>query len=273
MPPFNQSPVPANDQAPPPWNSVDLLVYPGAAASPYFAALANSDRSVTEALRLRFQVFNLELGEGLAAAALSGLDRDEYDAQMSHLLLVERATDAVVGTYRLQTVRHALAHRGLYSAREFQLDAIAHLFDNAVECGRACIAREHRNFQAVMALWLGLGAYLTAARQRYLFGCCSLTSRDARDGWRALNVLRAGDYLHPVIRLPATPTFSCGRAHDFAPTQLESITLPRLFRAYLAIGATAISEPAIDREFGTVDFLVLLDTERVNFARLDVVVR
>jgi putative hemolysin len=33
----------------------------------------------------------------------------------------------------------------------------------------------------------------------------------------------------------------------------------RLLRAYLAIGAKICGPPAIDREFGTLDFLTLLD--------------
>ena len=34
---------------------------------------------------------------------------------------------------------------------------------------------------------------------------------------------------------------------------------PKLLRAYLAIGANICGPPAIDREFGTIDFLTLLD--------------
>jgi putative hemolysin len=34
---------------------------------------------------------------------------------------------------------------------------------------------------------------------------------------------------------------------------------PRLLRAYLAIGARICGAPALDREFGTIDFLTLLD--------------
>jgi len=36
-------------------------------------------------------------------------------------------------------------------------------------------------------------------------------------------------------------------------------TAPKLLRAYLAIGAKICGPPAIDREFGTIDFLTLLD--------------
>jgi nucleoside-diphosphate-sugar epimerase len=39
--------------------------------------------------------------------------------------------------------------------------------------------------------------------------------------------------------------------------------LPRLFRAYLEISARLCGLPAIDREFGTIDFLTLVDLERL----------
>jgi len=39
---------------------------------------------------------------------------------------------------------------------------------------------------------------------------------------------------------------------------------PKLLRAYLAIGAKICSEPAIDREFRTIDFLTLLDLHTLH---------
>jgi len=54
---------------------------------------------------LRFKVFNLELGEGLAASHATGLDVDPFDEFCDHLIVEEVATGKVVGTYRLQTDR------------------------------------------------------------------------------------------------------------------------------------------------------------------------
>jgi len=38
---------------------------------------------------------------------------------------------------------------------------------------------------------------------------------------------------------------------------------PRLFRAYLDLSARLCGPPAIDREFGTIDFLTLLDLQTI----------
>ena len=39
---------------------------------------------------------------------------------------------------------------------------------------------------------------------------------------------------------------------------------PKLLRAYLTIGAKICSEPAIDREFKTIDFLTILDLQTLH---------
>ncbi|MEM9731524.1 MAG: hypothetical protein AAF997_23315, partial [Myxococcota bacterium] len=44
----------------------------------------------------------------------------------------------------------------------------------------------------------------------------------------------------------------------------DSIELPSLFKVYLDMGAKVCSEPAIDREFGVVDFLIVLDVEMLS---------
>jgi putative hemolysin len=43
----------------------------------------------------------------------------------------------------------------------------------------------------------------------------------------------------------------------------ETPPIPRLLSAYLALGARICGSPAIDREFGTLDFLTLLDLEGI----------
>ena len=44
------------------------------------------------AQRLRFEVFNLELGEGLAASHATGFDVDPFDEFRDHLIVEEVAT-------------------------------------------------------------------------------------------------------------------------------------------------------------------------------------
>jgi putative hemolysin len=54
--------------------------------------LARSAEEVRRAQRLRFEVFNLELGEGLVESHLSGLDVDPFDDVCDHLIVEDEAT-------------------------------------------------------------------------------------------------------------------------------------------------------------------------------------
>jgi putative hemolysin len=217
-------------------------------------------------LRLRYEVFNLELNEGLESSTETGLDRDDFDAEMTHLLLIEQDTGNVVGTYRMQTVAHGLAHGGLYSAQEFDMQGLESYFDESIELGRACLAADHRSMRAIIGLWQGIGAYMNLYGLHYMFGCCSLTTQDTLDGWRAMKTIRDAGFLHESVYLSVLPEFSCGDDVD-----ADAIQLPKLFRTYMRLGTKVVSEPAIDRAFGTVDFLVMLDARVVTFSPLDIV--
>lgn len=250
----------------------DILSLAGGAGSRYLVGVAASQRSIEAALALRYQVFYQELGEGLEACQGSGLDRDQFDEQMHHIVLIDQKADCVAGTYRVQCLAHAeRSKQGIYSAQLFDLAQLLPYCPNTMECGRACLSQQHRSVSALLRLWQGLGHYMNLFHQRYLFGCCSLTSTDPDDGWRALKTLRRKGAIHDSLWLGALSHCSCGPADRESEPGLASLSIPKLFKIYLRLGAKVISEPAIDREFGTVDFLVLLDTHTVRLSSLEIV--
>jgi len=53
-------------------------------------------------LKIRFNVFNLELGEGLNESYLTQRDQDEFDLTCHHLIVVDKKNEEVIGTYRMQ---------------------------------------------------------------------------------------------------------------------------------------------------------------------------
>ena len=93
----------------------------------YVARLAQSAEEVRRAQRLRFEVFNLELNEGLVESHFTGLDADRFDNVCDHLIVEHVATDEIVGTYRLQTGVHAAANIGYYSERKFDFAPLRNL--------------------------------------------------------------------------------------------------------------------------------------------------
>ena len=50
--------------------------------------IAEHYEELEKALRLRFEVFNTELNEGLEASYLTGMDRDFYDDYCDHLIVI-----------------------------------------------------------------------------------------------------------------------------------------------------------------------------------------
>src|SRR5436309_15397600 len=97
-------------------DSVRLLL---TSAGRYSIRLARNAEDVTAAQALRFQVFNIELNEGLAESFATGLDQDPFDDVCDHLLVEEAASHEIVGTYRLQTGLRAKQLLGYYSEQEF----------------------------------------------------------------------------------------------------------------------------------------------------------
>src|SRR6266516_3227144 len=148
----------------------------------YAARLARSADEVRRAQQLRFEVFNLELGEGLADSYATGLDVDPFDEFCDHLIVEELATSEIVGTYRLQTGQLAAANLGYYSEREFDFAPYEPFRCEMIELGRACVHADHRNFNLLHLLWRGIAHYAVERKARMLIGCSSLTSLDPVEG-------------------------------------------------------------------------------------------
>lgn len=239
---------------------MNTLLFPSTVTGLYELSLAEHLDDVRAAQRLRFEVFNLELHEGLPEAFLTGLDADAFDEVCDHLIVRERAGGAVVGTYRLQTGRNAALHQGYYSAREFNFHPYEAVRDQLVELGRACVALEHRNQSVLGLLWKGIARYAEVHGARYLTGCSSLTTQDEAAALATFRGLSLEHLVAPHFQTRPCPGWHCS-AIVGSPIALP---VPRLLRAYLALGAKICGAPAIDREFSSIDFLTWLDLEAMS---------
>ncbi|MBY0490766.1 MAG: GNAT family N-acetyltransferase [Gemmatimonadaceae bacterium] len=221
--------------------------------------------------RLRYRVFTEELGNGTSASVDEPGERRDEDARdpwFHHLMIVHRESGAVVGTYRLQTAVMAATRFGFYSATLFELGAMpASVLQQAVEIGRAAVDPQHRSGRVLHLLWRGLARYLSWNSKRFLFGCCSIQGVDdrvAQDTWR---VLHARQVLHDRILVRPRPAVRAladdGRTRPLIDATALTASLPSLFDGYLSLGARVCGAPAFDREFGTTDFLVLLDIDEM----------
>ncbi len=261
------SPTPAEETSTVPRNSSpDKIPYPEGVLEftegAYSIRFARTPADLEELQRLRFEVFNRELGEGFASSWKTGRDEDRFDNQCHHLMMFHTADQKLVGTYRMQVADAQAGPRDFYCAEEFDLSQLPQeVVSRSVELGRACILKEHRNGLGLYTLWRGLASYLTWSGKRFLFGCCSLTSQDPREAESVRLQLKNSGKVSADWHVDPRPNYAvpCEDHHDLPETPI-----PRLFGTYLRYGALICGAPAIDRAFGTIDYFIVLDIERID---------
>ncbi|UDQ97827.1 GNAT family N-acyltransferase [Lentisphaerota bacterium WC36G] len=231
----------------------------------FIIKLAESDEEVEKACRLRYEVFNLEQGKGLDYSETIGLDTDCFDDVCHHLIIVEKETNKFVGTYRMQFGMSAIEHYGFYSATEYELTGIEHIAPKAIEVGRSCVHPDYRSGAVVSLLWAGIAEVMRRSQMHYLFGCVSLEEVNSTLGWALYKYFCNKELLSSTINGKTKSEYILADASDNDVSQLASEEstmrkkMPPLLKGYLRLGAKICSEPALDNEFGTIDYLICLN--------------
>lgn len=228
----------------------------------YVVGLAATPAEVEEAQRLRHEVF---VREWQGREHPDGLDRDDFDEQCDHLLLRDQASGVLVGTFRFNSDRRPTR---FYTAGEFDLGALAATWrGHTVELGRACLRREWRNNQALIALARGIAWYADTLAVDRFFGCSSVITGDPADAALLIRALAEDGCLLAAMvepdgghRLRGLVGALARRGPlDAAARERVDELLPPLLRFYLRAGARVAAEPAWDPEFGCLDFLTVID--------------
>lgn len=231
----------------------------------FLIKIADSDKEIEMAQRLRFEVFILEQGKTLAAAQQAQIDRDEFDEYCLHLIVVEKKSGLIVGTYRMHPGVVASTGIGFYSSREYNIDGLDKIAENTIEVGRSCVSPEYRSGAVVALLWAGIAEVLKRSKLRYLLGCVSLETTEPAVGWALYEHFKERNNLSAVLQ--ATPTEDFTLPPPDADKMQELLNnrrtllhlIPPLFKGYLRLGVGICGAPALDKEFSSIDFLVLLD--------------
>ena len=230
-------------------------------ASRYVITLARHQDEMREAQQLRYRVFAQEMGARLGDAR-NALDEDLFDAFCEHLLVRERETGEVVGTYRILSPEAARRAGSYYSEQEFDLTRLHFLRPVMAELGRSCVHREHRSGTVIGLLWLGLTQYLRQHGHRYVIGCASIGMADgghvAASVYRHLAQAHAGPVewrVSPRNPLPVDALDNGARP-----------LVPPLIKGYVRLGAYVCGEPAWDPDFNTADLFLLLPMRELNAA-------
>jgi putative hemolysin len=131
-----------------------------------------------------------------------------------------------------------------------------------MELGRSCARKDFRDRALIPLMWEAIAEQVRRHNVQYLFGCGSLYTTDAAEVSAMFTLLKNKYYAAERYRVQ--PLEACrfsGLKDDVAVADEAALfqKLPSLIKGYLRIGARVCGPPALDREFGTADFFLLLD--------------
>jgi putative hemolysin len=227
--------------------------------------LATSDSEREAVFRLRYQVFNVELGEGIPENEATGMDVDSFDRHCDHLMILN--DNQVIGTYRL-LFGPRRPESGYYSQTEYDLSGLQFEPEQTVELGRACVHADHRKQTTLMALFWGVHRYMMARNARWLLGCGSLVSRSNDDAEATFAEIVKAGHLDPNIHVEPLPANRFqGRA------ELGRPEIPPLISMYFLFGAKMLGRPAYDPVFRCFDLLLIFDMAHLSQWGIDLLER
>ncbi len=244
------------------------------ADDPHFILrLAQEERDLLAAQRLRYEVFVAELGgDGPMVDHAQRLERDEFDPHYDHLILIDTRRDAaaldhVVGVYRLLPDDRAAALGRYYSEGEYDLTPLKASGRRLVELGRSCVHRDYRGGSAMFHLWNGLAEYVLSRGIEVMFGVASFHGTDVEALRQPLAYLHHNHLAPPSLRVRVRPEHF--QTMDLLPAdqvdRREAMRLtPALIKAYLRLGGFVGEGAFIDRAFNTTDVCLLMDTAAMS---------
>jgi putative hemolysin len=228
----------------------------------YVARLAESEADLGRALALRARMFRAGADDG-----------DDLDAACRHVLVSEQSSGRAVCTFRLMLFETGAHIPRSYSARYYELAALARVERPMAELGRFCIAPDRAGDPDLLRVaWGAIAAHVEAADVHMLFGCSSFCGTDVGRYLDAFALLR-DRYLAPALWLPRAKApdvfrFTAGHGVPQRPDERRGLTaMPPLLRSYLAMGGRVSDHAVIDRDLGTLHVFTGLEIAAIPASR------
>jgi L-ornithine Nalpha-acyltransferase len=219
--------------------------------------LARSWSEVDAAMALRYRVFFDPMSGGNQP---DRRDEDPFDPLCDHLLAIDHATGAVVGTYRLLRRSVAIRRDGFYSAGEFDLGPLLAQPGELLELGRSCIDPAYRTGAVMALLWQGIARYVFTHEVTLMFGCASLPGSDPTLLAGTLAYLHANHLAPPELRASAVRARRVEMRPDRDSPPPARVMLPPLVKGYLRLGGFVGDGAVVDCAFNTTDVCVVVKT-------------
>ena len=250
--------------------------------SAFVLRLAQDERDLRAAQRLRYRVFVQELGAtGPMVDHAVALERDAFDPHFDHLLLIDTRRDAaaledVVGVYRLLPSDRLAQVGRFYSEDEYDLTALKSSGRKLVELGRSCVHADYRGGTAMLLLWNALAGYVLERGIEILFGAASFHGTDVQALAQPLAYLHHNHLAPPALRVTARPEHAVPMdliPRDQVDRRAAMAGTPALIKAYLRLGGYVGEGAFIDRAFNTTDVCLVMDTAAMSAKHRDFYIR
>ena len=230
--------------------------------------IAESNFEIKKAQSLRYKIFFKEKKiKKKSFKFLLQRDYDFYDKISDHLIIIDNnreIRDNVIGTYRLLRGNCAKLYRGFYTEQEFDISNLKKNFSSKdiLELGRSCVHPQYRSGIILKLLWQGISNYIKMYKIKILMGCASF------HGTNPSKFKDEFSLLYESYRLPEDYDVKSLQSNEISfnkninhPTILNK--LPPLIKGYLRAGGMVSENFYIDTEFETIDYCVIMLTEKI----------
>ena len=172
--------------------------------------------------------------------------------------------DNLIGTYRLLRGNSVKLYKGFYTEQEFDISNLKKSFSSKdiLELGRSCVHPEYRSGIILKLLWQGISNYIKMYKIKILMGCASF------HGTNPIKFKDEFSLLYENYRLPEDYDVKSLQSNEisFNKNINHSTTLnklPPLIKGYLRAGGMVSENFYIDTEFETIDYCVIMLTEKI----------
>ena len=232
-------------------------------------SLAENASEIREAQGLRYRVFVEERGASATPEMHSlKLDIDEFDEICDHILVRDRESRKVVGTYRILRRSRLPAGRKFYTESEYDISKmLAYFKGDIMELGRSCVDKDYRNRSTMQLLWRAIGEYSVKFDIELMFGCASFPGSNAKEHAVQLSYLhhyclapeeyrpRTLEHLYVPMNMVDKNSFDAKRV---------LVSLPPLVKGYIRLGAFVGDGAFEDKNYNTTDVCIALKADQIT---------
>lgn len=190
-------------------------------------------------------------------------DKDEYDKYCDHLIIIDSDNNEVVGTYRLIKKSHLSVLKTFLTESEFDLTPLKNY--EVLEVGRAVVKEEYRSSSIISLLWKAVIKYAIAEKVDYMVGTASFHGIDPTPYEDTFSYLY-NNYLSSIeercyVNKESSYPLNLKPEYDLEQAKKN---LPSLIKGYLNLGASIGDGVFIDKDFNSLDVLIVLKISNIS---------